>query len=448
MKFVFQTKPGLSEEIVKEISDRKNEPKWVKEKRLEAFRIFVNKDLPAWGPDLSKLDLDKIVYYAEPDLKETRSWEEVPEEIRETFGKLGLPKAEQEFLAGVGAQYESLMAYHNLREEWESYGVIFENFDTAVKKYPDLIKEYFMTKCVRPDDHKFAALHAAVFSGGTFIYVPKGLKLFKPLQAYFRMNARGLGQFEHTLIIVDEDADAHYIEGCSAPLYDEASLHAGCVEIFVKKGAKMRYTSIENWSKNVYNLNTKKAIVEEGGRMEWVNSNFGSGVTMLYPSTVLAGPKATVEFLGVAVADKNQNQDTGAKVFHLAPKTGSLIISKSISKNGGIATFRGNVKVEKGAKDSTAKVICNSLMMGEGSISKTVPAADIQERDVDFAHEATIGRIGQEQLFYLQSRGLSERQAAQLIVSGFVEPVIKELPLEYAVELNRLLEIDDNEFGA
>jgi len=442
MKYIFQTKQGLDKEVVKAISDRKCEPDWVKEKRLEALDFFKKRDLPKWGPDLKELDLNKIVYYAEPDLKETRSWDEVPEEIRRTFEHLGIPQAEQKVLAGVGAQYESLMAYHNLKQEWEKQGVIFENFDVAIQKHADLVKEYFMTKCVGINDHKFASLHGAVFSGGTFIYVPKDLKVTMPLQAYFRMNAQGLGQFEHTLIIIDEGAEAQYIEGCSAPLYDEANLHAGCVEIFVKEGAKMRYTSIENWSKNVFNLNTKKAIVEEGGRMEWVNSNFGSGVTMLYPSSVLVGKGATTEFLSVAHANKGQIQDTGAKVFHLAPETGSLIISKSIAKNGGNTTFRGEVKIKKGAKNSVSKVVCNSLMMGDDSVANTIPSAEIHERDIDFAHEATIGRIGPEQLFYLQSKGLSEQQATQLIVSGFIEPVIKELPLEYAVELNRLIEIE------
>jgi len=438
----FRSTPGVNRRVVEEISARKNEPSWVLEKRLKALAYFEARPMPTWGPDLSKLNLDEIVYYAEPDGKESRRWEDVPDDIRRTFDRLGIPEAERSVLAGTGAQYESVMAYHNLKEEWEKQGVIFENFDTAIQKVPDLVKEYFMTRCVPLNDHKFAALHAAVFSGGTFIYVPKGVKVTMPLQAYFRMNAAGLGQFEHTLIIVDEGAEVHYIEGCSAPRYDQSNLHAGCVEIYVKKGARARYTSIENWSKNTYNLNTKRAIVEEDGVMEWINGNLGSGVTMLYPSSMLKGKGAKTDFIGVAVAAEGQNQDTGSKAYHLAPHTSSTIIAKSISKGGGITTYRGLLKVNPGAVGCSSKVQCDALLLDERSVSNTIPYMEIKEHDTDIAHEATVGKIGEDQLFYLQSRGLSGTQAAQLIVSGFIEPVVKKLPLEYAVELNRLIELE------
>lgn len=438
----FATAPGITRRTVEAISHRKNEPAWVLEKRLKALAFFKARSLPTWGPDLSRLNLDAITYYAEPDAEEQRSWDDVPEEIRRVFDRLGIPEAERAYLAGSGAQMESLSAYHHLKDAWGRQGVIFENFDTAIRTYPDLVREYFMTRCVPANDHTFAALHGAVFSGGTFIYVPPNVKVTMPLQAYFRMNAAGLGQFEHTLIIVDEGAEVHYVEGCSSPRYDSSSLHAGCVEIYVKRGARARYTSIENWSKNTYNLNTKRAIVEEGAVMEWVNANLGSRVTMLYPSSVLKGRGAKTDFIGMALASDGQRQDTGAKVYHLAPATSSTITAKSISKEGGVTTYRGLVKVNPGAKGATSSVVCDALLFDEESVSNTIPFMDIKERDVTIAHEARVGRVGEEQLFYLRSRGLSEARATQLIVSGFIEPVVKQLPLEYAVELNRLIELE------
>jgi len=438
----FRATPGINRRIVTEISKRKNEPEWLLIKRLESLEIFEKSKMPEWAPDISRLDLNKITYFADAGNKEAKKWEDVPKDIRKTFERLGIPEAERTVLAGAGAQYESQMAYHKLKEEWEKQGVIFENFDVAVRKYENLVREYFMTKCVPPRYHKFAALHGAVFSGGTFIYVPKDVKVEAPLQAYFRMNAVALGQFEHTLIIVDEGADLHYIEGCSAPRYDEASLHAGCVEIFVKKGARMRYSSIENWSKNTYNLNTKKAIVEENGIMEWVSGNLGSGLTMLYPCSVLRGERAKTDFLTISFAGKGQNQDTGTKVMHLAPNTSSTTVSKSIAKNGGTTTYRGSVKIAKGAKNSKSKVVCDSLLFDGRSKADTYPYIDVEEMHADLAHEASVGRVGEEQLFYLRSRGISETEAVRLIVSGFIEPIVKKLPFEYAVELNKLIDLE------
>lgn len=438
----YRSPRGLNRRVVEEIAHRKNEPAWVLQKRLKALAYFDARPVPTWGPDLSALDLDNITYYAEPDMEEQRSWDKVPGEIRKTFDRLGIPEAERTYLAGSGAQMESLSAYHNLKEEWEKKGVIFENFDVAVQKHPDLVREYFMTRCVPLNDHKFAALHGAAFSGGTFIYVPPRVRVTMPLQAYFRMNEAGMGQFEHTLIVVDEGAEVHYLEACSAPRYSTANLHAGCVEVYVKKGARARYTSIENWSKNTYNLNTKRAIVEEDGVMEWINGNLGSGVTMLYPSSMLKGKGAKTDFIGIAVAAEGQNQDTGSKAYHLAPYTKSTITAKSISKDGGITTYRGLLKVNAGAKGCSSKVQCDALLLDERSVSNTIPFMEVKESDTEIAHEATVGRIGDDQLFYLQSRGLSAPQATQMIVAGFIEPVVKQLPLEYAVELNRLIELE------
>lgn len=438
----FRTKVGLSEEVVREISAYKQEPEWVLEKRLAGFKAFQARPIPEWGPSLAGLNLDEIVYFVDPGQKESRRWEDVPTEIRETFEKLGIPEAERKSLAGVGAQYEGTMAYHRLKETWEEQGVIFENFDVATAKYPDLVREYFMTRCVPINDHKFAALHAAVFSGGTFIYVPPGVKVELPLQAYFRMNSPGAGQFEHTLIIADVGSHVQYIEGCSSPRYMQSNLHAGCVEVYVKEGARVRYTSIENWSQNTYNLNTKRAIVEKEGVMEWINGNLGSGVTMLYPCSVLKGEGARTDFLGMAVAGAEQNQDTGSKAIHLAPYTSSTIVAKSISKDGGITTYRGLLKVSPGAHHVKSSVNCDALIMDEKSISNTIPYMDVHEAQVDIGHEARVGRISPEQLFYLCSRGLNTQQATQLIVSGFIEPIAKQLPLEYAVELNRLIELE------
>lgn len=440
---VFKPKPGISEEIVREISRQKNEPEWMLQKRLEGFRTYLSLPTPTWGPSLEKLNLDEIYYFMRPDAKRNAtSWEDVPEDIKKTFDKLGIPKAEQTALAGAGAQYESDVIYHRLKKEWEDLGVVFLDCDEAVHKYPDLVKKYFMTTCVPINLHKFSALHAAVWSGGTFIYIPKGVKVTMPLQAYFRMNARSGGQFEHTLIIVDEGADVQYIEGCSAPQYLESSLHAGCVEIHVLKGARARYSSIENWSKNTFNLNTKRAIVYEDAVIEWVNGNMGSNVTMLYPASVLLGDRSKSDFIGIAFANKDQNQDTGCKVIHIGKYTSSTIQSKSISKNGGITSYRGLLSIQKGAVGASSSVKCDALMFDNNSQSNTYPYMDIHEDNVDIAHEATVGKINDDQIFYLMSRGIDEETATQMIVSGFIEPIVKELPLEYAVELNRLIQLE------
>ena len=383
----------------------------------------------------------------EPDAKaNANTWEEVPEDIRKTYEKLGIPEAEKKALAGVGAQYESEVIYHNLKKDLGKKGVVFLDMDEAVKQYPELVKKYFMTNCVSPALHKFTALHAAVWSGGSFIYIPKGIKVELPLQAYFRMNAKQGGQFEHTLIIADEGSEIHYIEGCSAPQYIENSLHVGCVEIHVLKNAKVRYSSIENWSKNTYNLNTKRAIVHENGIMEWVNGNLGSKTTMLYPCSILIGKKAKTDYIGIAYAGNNQFQDTGCKVYHLAEDTSSHIISKGISKEGGVSSYRGLVDIKKGSVNSKSNVRCDGLILDNKSKVLTFPAMEISENNVEVSHEAVVGKIQEEQLFYLMSRGLSEKEATKMIVSGFIEPVVKELPLEYAVELNKLikLEIEDS----
>jgi Fe-S cluster assembly protein SufB len=439
----FKAEKGISEELVRQISKDKNEPEWMLDKRLEGLKVFNEKEMPNWGPDLSELDLNEIHYYMRPDAKKNQtSWEDVPEDIRKTYEKLGIPEAERNALAGVGAQYESEVVYHKLKKELEDQGVVFLDMDEAVKQYPELVKKYFMTSCVPIRLHKFTALHAAVWSGGSFIYVPKCVKVKQPLQAYFRMNAAKGGQFEHTLIIADEDSEIHYIEGCSAPQYTSTSLHAGCVEVHVLKNARVRYSSIENWSKNVYNLNTKRGIVAENGVLEWVNGNLGSKITMLYPCSVLAGKNSKTDYIGIAYAGKGQEQDTGCKVYHFAPNTSSTIISKSISKNGGITNYRGLVKIRKDAKNSKSSVRCDGLMLDNESKAGTIPSMDVEEDDIKVSHEAAVGKIGEDQLFYLMSRGLSEEQATKMIVAGFIEPLIKELPLEYAVELNRLIEME------
>jgi Fe-S cluster assembly protein SufB len=438
----FKVAPGLSEEVVREISAQKNEPTWMLEKRLKAFELYNQTAIPTWGPDLSGLDLENIVYFVRPGTQEATSWDDVPADIKNTFDRLGIPEAEKTVLAGVGAQYDSDVVYHNLKSDLKAKGVVFENMDTAVHEYPELVEKYFMTSCVPINDHKFVMLHAAVWSGGTFIYVPKGVKVDLPLQAYFRMNAERGGQFEHTLIIVDEGAEMQYIEGCSAPRYNTSSIHAGCVEIFVHKGARCRYYSIENWSKNTYNLNTKRALVDEDGMIEWINGNMGSGVTMLYPCSILRGRGAKSDSLGIAFAGPGQNQDTGSKVIHAAPDTRSTITAKSISAGGGITTYRGLVKVLKSAERSKVSVECDALLIDEASVSNTHPYMKIDTSKVDIAHEARVGKIGDEEIFYLMSRGLSEAQAMQMVVSGFIEPIIKSLPLEYAVELNKLIEFE------
>lgn len=434
---------GLSEELIRKISNDKNEPEWMLEFRLDSYRKFLDMSMPKWGPNLDGLDLDEIVYYAydnEAD-KDAKTWDDVPEDIKNTFEKLGIPEAERAMLAGVGAQYESQVVYHSLKQEWESQGVIFEDCDVAIQKYPELFKKYFM-KCVPNTDHKFAALHGAVWSGGTFLYIPKGVKMSQPLQAYFRMNAPSQGQFEHTLIIVEDDAEAHYIEGCSAPKYGSSALHAGCVEVYCGKNSRVRYSSVENWSKDTFNLNTKRAIVNENAIMEWVGGNMGSGVTMLYPCSMLVGRGARADHLGIAFANTGQNQDTGAKVSCLADDTSCNIVMKSLSKGGGLSTYRGHLFVAPNLKGVAAKVECDALILDPISKSITIPKMDIRSTDVVIAHEASAGKINPEDIFYLTSRGVSQEQAEAMVVNGFIEPIIKELPLEYAVEMNRLIELE------
>ena len=434
---------GLSEALVRRISSDKKEPDWMLQLRLKSLANFLKMPLPTWGVPLEVLNFDEIIYYAAPsELKGySTDWKDVPDDIKKTFERLGIPEAERKVLAGTGAQYDSLNAYHKLKEEWETKGVIFEDMDMALQKHEALVKKYFMT-CVPPHDHKFAALHGAVWSGGTFLYIPEGVEVTAPLQAYFRMNAQSMGQFEHTLIIVESGASAHYIEGCSAPKYGSASLHAGCVEVFVKPGAKFRYSSVENWSPDTYNLNTKRALVEEHATMEWVGGNLGSGRTMLYPCSILKGRGARADHYGVAFANKGQIQDTGAKVIHAAPDTSSSVISKSISKNGGVNVYRGLLQVNKGATGSKALVKCDSLILDATSVSDTHPLMRIMEDDVSIGHEASVGQISEELLFYLRSRGLTEDAAMAMIVNGFIDPIVRELPLEYAVEMNRLIEME------
>jgi Fe-S cluster assembly protein SufB len=434
---------GLSEDLVRRISSEKKEPKWMLQLRLEALKKFNKMELPSWGVDLSDLDFDDLIYYASPEEMKgyATSWEDVPEDIKQTFERLGIPEAERKVLAGAGAQYDSLNAYHSLKKEWESKGVIFEDMDIAVQKHPDLVKQYFM-KAVPITDHKFAALHAAVWSGGTFLYIPRGVYVDQPLQAYFRMNAQNMGQFEHTLIIVDEEAEGHYVEGCSAPKYGSTSLHAGCVEIYVKPKARFRYSSVENWSQDTYNLNTKRAIVDENGVMEWVGGNLGSGKTMLYPCSVLRGRGSSSGHLGIAFANKGQIQDVGAKVIHIGEETTSTVLSKGISKSGGQSIYRGLLQINKGAKGAKSNVRCDALILDSESSSDTYPDLRIHEEDVAIGHEASVGKISEEQLYYLRSRGLSEDEALAMIVNGFIEPIIKALPLEYAVEMNRLIEME------
>ncbi len=442
-RLIYKAEAGVSEALVRKISKTKNEPEWMLAKRLQGLSTFHSFKMPTWGPDLSKLDLSSIHLFMRPDAKKNaEQWDDVPSDIRDTYEKLGIPEAEQKALAGVGAQYESEVIYHSLKKEWVDAGVVFLDMDEAVHKYPELVKKYFMTTCVPISLHKFSALHAAVWSGGTFIYIPKGVKLTLPLQAYFRMNAKKAGQFEHTLIIVDEGAEMQYIEGCSAPRYEESSLHAGCVELHILKGAKAKYSSVENWSRNTYNLNTKRAVVYEDGVIQWINGNLGSNVTMLYPTSLLIGDRAKSDFIGVAFAGAGQNQDTGSKVIHIGKNTSSTIKSKSISKDGGISTYRGLVTVVDGAVNTSSSVNCDALLMDETSVSNTYPYMDVKEHTVDIAHEATVGKINDDQIFYLMSRGLDEETARSMIVSGFIEPVVKALPLEYAVELNKLIELE------
>ena len=438
----YRVSGGLTPEIIEQISKEKHDPDWMREFRLKSLKLYNEIAIPDWGPDITDLNMDEIVTYVRANTDMKGKWEEVPEDIKDTFEKLGIPQAEKTSLAGVGAQYDSEVVYHSLQEEVAAMGVVYTDMETALTgPYADMVKEHFM-KLVPPTDHKFAALHGAVWSGGSFVYVPKGVKVEVPLQSYFRLNAAGAGQFEHTLIIVDEGADLHFIEGCSAPKYNVANLHAGCVELYVRKGARLRYSTIENWSKNMYNLNTKRARVEEGAKMEWVSGSFGSHVSYLYPMTILNGERSSMEFTGVTFAGKGQNLDTGAKVVHNAPKTSSFNNTRSISKGGGISTFRSSVVVAKDASESKAAVSCQSLMVDNISRSDTIPAMDIRNANSDIGHEAKIGKISDDSVFYLMSRGMSEEEARAMIVSGFADNVSKELPLEYAVEMNNLIRLE------
>lgn len=439
--YSYKIQKGLNKKIVEEISAIKQEPKWMKDTRLKALDLYNKLEMPTWGPDLSCLNMDEIATYVKPSTEMKKSWEDVPEDIRKTFDALGIPEAEKRSLAGVGAQYDSEVVYHSLQEDLLKQGVIYTDFETAVKKYENIVRKYF-EKCVPASDHKFVALHYAVWSGGSFVYVPKGVKVEIPLQSYFRLNSPESGQFEHTLIIVDEGADLHFIEGCSAPKYNKVNLHAGCVELFVKENARLRYSTIENWSKNMLNLNTKKAIIEKGGTMEWVAGSFGSRISMLYPMTILNGENSKMEYTGISFAGYGQNLDTGLKVVHNAKNTSSVVNSKSISKSGGIATFRSNMVVSKNGANSKSNVSCESLMLDDISVSDTIPVSNIQTNDTQFSHEAKIGKISDDAIFYLMSRGFSEEEAKALIVRGFATPISKELPIEYAAEMNNLINLE------
>lgn len=440
-KAVYKSPQGLSTDVVKNISRIKNEPQWMLDYRLKSLEIFEKKPMPKWGADLSGINFDKIHYYLRPQDKEQTDWNDVPIEIKETFDKLGIPEAERKFLSGSGAQFESEVVYHSLLQDLKDKGVIFESTDVALQKYPDIFKEYFGT-VIPAHDNKFSALNSAVWSGGSFIYIPKGVHIELPLQAYFRINAENMGQFERTLIIADEGASVHYIEGCTAPTYSSDSLHSAVVEIIVKKGARVQYTTIQNWSKNVYNLVTKRAKAFRDAEMFWLDCNLGSKVTMKYPAVWLMEPGAKGEIQSLAFSGAGQHQDAGAKIVHAAPNTTSKIVSKSISKNGGHGTYRGLLQVNKGASNIKSHVACDALLLDENSRSDTYPTMKIEENDVSIAHEATVSKIGEEQLFYLMTRGLSEEEAASTIVNGFAKPIIKQLPMEYALELNRLLELE------
>ena len=440
-KYNFKSEAGLTPDIIREISHKKDEPEWMTEFRLKSLENFNNIETPTWGPDLSDLDIGEIIHYVQPEVDEQRSWDDVPEDIKQTFERLGIPQAERNSLAGVGAQYDSEVVYHSMKEELIQQGVIYMDIETALKEHEDIVREYFMT-LIPNNDHKYAALHGAVWSGGSFVYVPAGVDVDVPLQSYFRLNAPGAGQFEHTMIIVEKGAKLHFIEGCSAPKYNVNNLHAGCVELFVKEDATLRYSTIENWSKNMYNLNTKRSVVDKNGTIEWVSGSFGSKVSMLYPMSILKGEGARCEFTGVTFASTGQVLDTGSKVVHAAPNTTSNVVSKSISKSGGHALYRGLLKVNPNAYGSKSTVTCESLMLDNESRSDTIPVIDIQNDDVDLGHEASIGRISDEAIFYLMSRGISEEEAKAMIVRGFVEPISKELPLEYAVEMNNLIALE------
>ena len=440
-EYDFKMKKGLTKEIIEEISKQKNDPDWMKEFRLKALEVYNKLELPTWGPDISELNMDEIATYVRPKSKLSTSWDDVPEDIKNTFDKLGIPEAEKTSLAGVGAQYDSEVVYHSMKDELIKQGVIYTDMETAVREYPELVKSHFM-KCVPVHDHKFVALHGAVWSGGSFVYVPKGVKVDIPLQSYFRLNSPESGQFEHTLIIVEEGASLHFIEGCSAPKYNKVNLHAGCVELYVKDNSYLRYSTIENWSKNMMNLNTKKAIVGKNAQIDWVTGSFGSKVSMLYPMSILNGEGAKTEYTGITFAGGGQNLDTGFKVVHNAPNTSSVVNSKSISKDGGACTYRALVRIAGNAKNSKCSVSCESLMLDDISRSDTIPVNDIRTDEVEFSHEAKIGKISDKEIFYLMSRGLSEEDAKAMIVRGFAYPISKELPVEYAVEMNNLINLE------
>ena len=438
----YRMEEGLTPDIIDKLSKEKDDPVWMQQFRLQSLQIYNETPLPNWGPSIEGLDMAHIATYVRPKTNMKNDWKDVPEDIKETFERLGIPEAERKSLAGVGAQYDSELVYHNVREEVAAEGVVYTDMESALKgEYADMVHKYFM-KLVTPHDHKFAALHGAVWSGGSFVYVPKGVHLSIPLQSYFRLNAKGAGQFEHTLIIVDEGASLHFIEGCSAPKYNVANLHAGCVELYIKKNAKLRYSTIENWSKNMYNLNTKRALVEEGGTIEWISGSFGSHTGCLYPMSVLKGDNSKSEFTGVTFAGKGQDLDTGAKVVHMGKNTSSYMNTRSISKSGGVSTFRSSVVVQKGATGAKSSVSCQSLMLDSESRSDTIPAMDIRTKDAAVGHEANIGSISSDAVFYLMSRGMSEEDARALIVSGFADNVSKELPVEYAVEMNNLIRLE------
>jgi Fe-S cluster assembly protein SufB len=439
--YVYTGKKGLSRGTVEEISRIKNEPQWMLDFRLRSYDIFMKKPMPVWGGDLSKINFQNIFYYTKASEKQSKSWDDVPDSVRKTFDKLGIPEAEKKFLAGVGAQYESETVYHNLREDLSKQGVIFSDTDTAVKEHPEILKKYF-GKVIPPEDNKFAALNSAVWSGGSFIYVPPNVKIELPLQAYFRINAENIGQFERTLIIADEGSEVHYIEGCTAPVYTTESLHSAVVELIAKKDAKIRYTTIQNWSKDVYNLVTKRAYAYENARVEWIDGNIGSKLTMKYPGVYMLGRNAHAEVVSIAFAGSDQHQDAGAKAVHLAPDTTSRITSKSVSKQSGRTTYRGLLHVAKGATGVKSNVRCDALLLDETSRTDTYPYVEVNEEDATISHEASVGKIGEDQIFYLMSRGFSESDALSLIVGGFIEPFTKELPMEYAVELNRLVKLE------
>jgi Fe-S cluster assembly protein SufB len=438
--YIFKGHKGLDREVVSKISEMKGEPQWMLEFRMKALAHYAQRPIPTWGADLSGLNLEDIFYYVKPTTGDAKSWDDVPDAIKQTFDRLGIPEAERKFLAGVGAQYESEMVYHSIQEHLSKQGVIFVSIEDGLRKYPDLFKEYFGT-VIPIEDNKFAALNSAVWSGGSFVYVPKGIKVDLPLQAYFRLNVANIGQFERTLIIADEGAQVHYVEGCTAPMYTTNSFHSGVIEIVVKPGARVRYSTIQNWSTNVFNLVTQRSIVHEDGVMEWVDANLGSKVTMKYPSCYLVGKGAHGEILSVAFAGPGQHQDAGGKMIHFAPFTTSKITSKSISRGGGRTSFRGLLKVYKGAHGVRSNAVCDALLLDPQSRSDTYPYIEIDEDDVTIGHEASVSKVGEEQLFYLMSRGLSEEEATTMVVSGFIEPLVKELPMEYAVEMNRLIQL-------